>query len=169
MAFLGNYTLAELAKSAGKKERTVRYYQSLGLLRQPGQIGAGAHYNDDDRLQLLLIGKLQQEGKSLDEIAEQFQSLGDTALRQQALGEGSALDYIKSVLGEAPSALHEVSASMAAPSVPTPPTQSTTSTWERFEVAPGIELHVRSPISRERRRAIATYIDLARKELEGNT
>ena len=166
---MGNYTLAELAKSAGKKERTVRYYQSLGLLRQPGQIGAGAHYNDEDRLQLLLIGKLQQEGKSLDEIAEQFRSLDDTALRKQALGEGSALDYIKSVLGEAPVALREINASMAAPVAPAPPTQSTTSTpWERFEVAPGIELHVRSPISRERRRSIATYIELARKELEGN-
>src|SRR5687768_6973585 len=38
VAVVGEYTLAELASAAGKKERTVRYYQQIGLLRQPGQI-----------------------------------------------------------------------------------------------------------------------------------
>jgi hypothetical protein len=39
--------------------------------------------------------------------------------------------------------------------------------WERIEVVPGIELHVRQPISPARRRAIAAYIARARNDIEG--
>ena len=163
---MGTFTLQELAKAAGKKERTVRYYQQLGLLRQPGQIGPGAHYDEDDRLRLLLIGRLQSEGRSLTEIAEHFAGLDGGGLREEALRHGSALDYIRSVLGDAPAAA-PASAPLLFPPSPPPATEATR--WERLEVVPGIELHVRHPISTERRRRIAAYIARARNELEGNT
>ena len=169
---MGEYTLQELATAAGKKERTVRYYQQLGLLRQPGPLGPGAHYNEADRLRLLLIGRLQNEGLSLNEIADRLATLDESGLRDEALRHGTALDYIRSVLGEGAASLAEsapdygTSASMAAP--PAPPPRAEASRWERIEVVPGIELHVRHPISPERRRLIATYIARARNELEGN-
>jgi len=167
---MGTFTLQELAKAAGKKERTVRYYQQLGLLRQPGQIGPGAHYDEDDRLRLLLIGRLQSEGRSLTEIAEHFAGLDGGGLREEALRHGSALDYIRSVLGEVTPHLEE---SLPGPRVhsppPSAPAPADSSRWERIEVVPGIELHVRHPISSERRRLIAAYIARARNELEGNT
>ena len=177
VAFVGEYTLKELADAAGKKERTVRYYQQLGLLRQPGQIGAGPHYDDEDRLRLALIGQLQDEGRSLTEIAGHFATLDETGIRDEALRHGSALDYVRSVLGEKPPATTAVvSSSMAAPrathapspsrSAP-PPSPPQTAQWERIEVVPGIELHVRHPISSARRRAIAEYIARARRDIEG--
>lgn len=165
---MGTYTLQELAKAAGKKERTVRYYQQLGLLRQPGQIGPGAHYEEDDRLRLLLIGQLQAQGRSLNEISEHFANLDEHAIRGEALRHGSALDYVRSVLGEVTPHLEETlpgpSVHSSAPSAPAP---ADSSRWERIEVVPGIELHVRHPISPARRRAIAAYIDRARNDMEG--
>ena len=171
---MGEYTLQELASAAGKKERTVRYYQQLGLLRQPGQVGPGAHYDEDDRLRLLLIGRLQNEGLSLTEIAERLRTLDAGEIRDQALRHGSALDYIRSVLGAGSASLAESgpsitpNRSMVTPP-PAPPPRAEATRWERLEVVPGIELHVRHPISPERRRLIATYIARARNELEGNS
>ncbi len=174
VSLLGEYTLQELATAAGKKERTVRYYQQLGLLRQPGQIGPGAHYDEDDRLRLLLIGRLQSEGLSLSEIATRLGTLDEGGVRDEALRHGSALDYIRSVLGGSTATLAESTArleaspTMAAPP-PAPPPRAEATRWERIEVVPGIELHVRHPVSPERRRLIAAYIARARNELEGNT
>lgn len=163
---MGEYTLKELADAAGEKERTVRYYQQLGLLRQPGQIGAGAHYDEDDRLRLRLIRQLQAEGRTLTEIAAHFATLDESSLREEAMRHGSALDYVRSVLGEpAPAAAPVVSSSMAA----SPPSPPETAQWERIEVAPGIELHIKHPISAARRRAIAAYVARARSEIEGDS
>ena len=163
---MGEYTLRELAEAAGEKERTVRYYQQLGLLRQPGQIGAGAHYDEDDRLRLLLIRRLQSQGKTLTEIAAHFGGLDGVGLREEALLHGSALDYIRSVLGEpAPTFTAHSDASVVAPPASAPQSAQ----WERIEVAPGIELHVKHPISPARRRAIAAYVARARKDIEGES
>jgi len=175
-AEVGEYTLRELADAAGKKERTVRYYQQLGLLRQPGQIGAGAHYEDEDRLRLTLIGQLQDQGRSLTEIAAHFATLDETGLRDEALRHGSALDYVRSVLGEKPAAgTPVVSSSLPVPArlaasssrQSPPPGPQPAAQWERIEVVPGIELHVRQPVSSARRRVIADYLARARRDLEG--
>ena len=173
VSLVGEYTLQQLAAAAGKKERTVRYYQQLGLLRQPGQIGPGAHYDEDDRLRLLLIGQYQSDGKSLNEILAILGTLDEGGVRDEALRHGSALDYVRSVLGgstatfaESP-AMYDASPATAAPP-PAPPPRAEPTRWERIEVVPGIELHVRHPVSPERRRLINAYIARARNELEGN-
>ena len=119
------YTLQQLAEASGEKERTVRYYQQLGLLRQPGQIGPGAHYGEDDRLRLLLIRRLQGDGRSLADIAAHFRSQDDDAIRGEALSHSSALEYIRTVLGATPSAARPlVSSQVSAPAVPTAPAAS---------------------------------------------
>lgn len=164
ISVVGEFTLKELADAAGQKERTVRYYQQLGLLRQPGQIGPGAHYDEDDRLRLVLIRRLQGEGRTLSEIGAYFTTLDAGRLREEALRHGSALDYVRSVLGESgPAAI--VNATQTAPAPAPPPTAQ----WERIEVIPGIELHVRHPITPARRKRIAAYVDLARREIEGES
>jgi DNA-binding transcriptional MerR regulator len=163
---VGEYTLKELAAIAGEKERTIRYYQQLGLLRQPGQIGPGAHYDDNDRLRLRLIRGLQDEGRSLKEIADRLATLDDTAIRDEALRHGSAIDYVRSVLGESPPVVaYSVAESRTGPAPSPPPAAQ----WERIEVAPGVELHVKQPISAARRRAIAAYVARARSEIEGES
>ncbi|MDP9265317.1 MAG: helix-turn-helix domain-containing protein [Chloroflexota bacterium] len=171
---MGEYTLRELAEAGGEKERTIRYYQQLGLLRQPGQIGPGAHYDEDDRLRLRLIRQLQSEGRSLAEVARHFATLDEEAIRDEALRHGSALDYVRSVLGEAPARVAPSTAPpsllSAGPNAPAPAAvpPSDASRWERIEIVAGIELHVQQPISAKRRRAISAYIDRARNELERN-
>jgi DNA-binding transcriptional MerR regulator len=157
-------TLKELAEATGLSERTVRYYQSLGLVRQPGQVGAGAHYSETDRLRLRLVQELSGR-MTLGQIAEHFKTLDESGIREEALKYGSALDYVRSVLGE-PAALESVVNSTQA-AVRPPAAQI--AVWERIEVVPGVELHVRQPISVARRRAIAAYVALAQREIEGES
>lgn len=170
---MGEFTLKELAASAGESERTIRFYQQRGLLRQPGQVGPGAHYDDSDRLRLLLIRRLQAEGLTLTAIAARFATLDDAAIRDEALRHGSAIDYVRSVLGESSQTVYSVAESQIAPpptTQPAPPTgPPQTAQWERIEVSPGIELHVKHPISAARRRAIAAYVARARSEIEGES
>lgn len=163
---MGEYTLRDLAAAAGEKERTIRYYQQIGLLRQPGQIGAGPHYDENDRLRLRLIRRLQAQGQTLAEIAARFATLDDNAIRDEALRNGSAMDYVRSVLGGASPV---VTYSLAESQMVAPPSPPAGAQWERIEVAPGIELHVKQPISAARRRAIAAYVARARSEIEGES
>ena len=163
---MGEYTLKELADAAGKKERTVRFYLQRGLLRPPGKIGAGAHYDEDDLARLLLIGRLQAEDLSLKEIADRFAKLDDAGIRDEALRHGSAIDYVRSVLsGSSRPFSHGLAESQIGP----PPVPAAAAQWERIEVAPGIELHIKHPISAARRRAIAAYVERARSEIEGES
>lgn len=63
-------TISQLAKSAGIKTETVRYYQRIGLLRTPQRPGHGFRsYDDEDALHLRFIRHGQTLGFTLDEIA----------------------------------------------------------------------------------------------------
>jgi MerR family mercuric resistance operon transcriptional regulator len=63
-------TISQLAKSAGIKTETVRYYQRIGLLRTPGRPGHGFRsYDDGDALHLRFIRHGRTLGFTLDEIA----------------------------------------------------------------------------------------------------
>jgi MerR family mercuric resistance operon transcriptional regulator len=63
-------TISQLAKSAGIKTETVRYYQRIGLLRTPRRPAHGFRsYDDGDGLHLRFIRHGQTLGFTLDEIA----------------------------------------------------------------------------------------------------
>ncbi len=65
------YRIGSLAQKAGVTTRTVRYYESLGLLKtQDRQDGAQRYYTDEDLVYLNRIIQLKRYGLSLDEIAE---------------------------------------------------------------------------------------------------
>jgi MerR family mercuric resistance operon transcriptional regulator len=62
-------TISQLAKGAGVKAETVRYYQRIGLLRIPGRPGHGFRsYDDEDALHLRFIRHAQTLGFTLDEV-----------------------------------------------------------------------------------------------------
>lgn len=63
------YTIGQLAELAGVSRRTVRYYVQRQLLPTPLGRGRGGHYNGDHLQRLLRIRTLQEQGRSLDEIA----------------------------------------------------------------------------------------------------
>lgn len=63
-------TISQLAKRAGVKAETVRYYQRIGLLRTPRRPGRGFRsYDDEDASHLRFIKHGQTLGFVLSEIA----------------------------------------------------------------------------------------------------
>lgn len=62
--------IGELTERAGVTTRTVRYYESLGLLGQSEREGKGFHYYTEETLaRLQKIDFLKQLGLSLEEIS----------------------------------------------------------------------------------------------------
>jgi len=62
--------IGEFAKQAGVTPRTVRYYESLGLLSPNEREGAGfRYYTDVELAKLQKINALKELGLSLEEIA----------------------------------------------------------------------------------------------------
>lgn len=63
--------IGELADSLGLNPKTIRYYESIGLLPEPDRTPSGyREYGQDDADRLVFIKTAQRLGLSLDEIAE---------------------------------------------------------------------------------------------------
>jgi len=78
--------------------------------------------------------------------------------------QDSATDYIQRALNRRPAAVREepmrFQASMPAPpSKPGPASES----WQRVELAPGVELNIRQPMTSRMRRQVEELIEFARK------
>lgn len=71
-------TVEEVADAVGVTVRTVRYYQSQGLLPAPARVGREARYGDEHVERLRVIARLQDQGLRLTAIAELLQQ-GDAA------------------------------------------------------------------------------------------
>ena len=106
-----HYSLAELARVTGVTPRTVRYYIAQGLLPGANEAGPGASYDADHLARLRLIRELQRQHLPLAEIRTRLAGLrpGEVAdlLDEQTAAAtkpatGSALDYIRGVLGTGP-------------------------------------------------------------------
>ena len=85
------YRIGELARKANVTTRTLRYYESLGLLKtQDRRVGSQRHYTDEDLIYLNRIIQLKNYGMSLDEIAEIIR-LGN----EDSTGERRRLELLK--------------------------------------------------------------------------
>ena len=68
---VGQLRIGELAQRVGLTERTIRYYEELGLLDSVKRLEGGTRvYTDDDARRLRFIKKLKTLGLSLDEMKE---------------------------------------------------------------------------------------------------
>jgi len=68
---VGEYRIGELASRVGMTERTIRYYEELGLLESVKRLEGGVRvYTDDDVRRLKYIKKLKTLGLSLQEMLE---------------------------------------------------------------------------------------------------
>lgn len=63
-------TVEEVADEVGLTVRTIRYYQSEGLLPAPARVGREARYGDEHLERLRFISRLQDQGLRLTAIAE---------------------------------------------------------------------------------------------------
>lgn len=177
------YTLSELSSLAGVTPRTVRYYIGQGLLPAVGISGPGAKYDDSHLARLRLIKRLQAEHQPLAEIRRRLETLDDNTITAMAAETNpeppsdSALDYIQRIttpaapsralyLREAPI----LAANEAAPAVerspPVPSPRLDRSQWERVDLAPDIELHIRRPLPRSAAKRVDRLIEIARDLLE---
>ncbi|MBP1687730.1 MAG: putative transcription regulator protein [Deltaproteobacteria bacterium] len=82
----GVYTIDQLATAAGVPTRTVRLYQSVGVLDSPQRKGRIAVYSDEHLQRLQLIAKLQDRGLRLRAIRD--------ALRHAQRGKLSIDDWL---------------------------------------------------------------------------
>jgi DNA-binding transcriptional MerR regulator len=68
---VGHYRIGEIAAKVGLTERTIRYYEELGLLESVKRLDGGVRvYTDDDVRRLRYIGKLKMLGLTLQEMLE---------------------------------------------------------------------------------------------------
>lgn len=67
----GPRTIGTLAERSGFPAKTIRYYESIGLLPSPKRSRGGYRlYGTDDESRLAFVAKAKQLGLSLDEIRE---------------------------------------------------------------------------------------------------
>jgi DNA-binding transcriptional MerR regulator len=149
------YTLTELCDMANVTKRTVRYYIQLGLLASPESQGPKAAYSHQHLITLRAIGLLKErhyplakirsllEGASTNDIEEVSDSL--------TAPKSSASDYISGLLGRGVRPTEE-------PAVPPSPSRSS---WERIALSNDIELHIRTPLSRDQKKIAKALAALA--------
>jgi DNA-binding transcriptional MerR regulator len=137
-------------------ERTIRYYMAEGLIQTPGEKqGTASLFNYLNLLQLLTVKKLQAEHLPIRKIRELVAGKSEAEL-EMLLGVGSvaakksrdsdAKRYLESLLAPDTAApLREASAPPATAAAPQAIDQS--ASWQRIEIEPGLELHVRSDYS----------------------
>ena len=72
-------TISQLARDAGVNVETIRYYERIGLLRQPRKPARGwRRYDEGARRRLRFVRRAQRLGFTLDEI-KQLLSLRESA------------------------------------------------------------------------------------------
>ena len=102
------FSLAQLTDLADVTPRTIRYYIAQGLLPPPAGGGPASRYSVGHLDRLRLIRELQRQHLPLAEIRNRLERLSDEEVgalaaslerRQAEAAPGSALDYIRTVLG----------------------------------------------------------------------
>ena len=193
------YGLDELLELAGERlgeeitPRTVRLYATEGLIDRPGKDGRRAVYGQRHLLQLLLVRSLARRGLSLSAIAPLVAG-DDEALQEQlsqlddgleasapATESNDALDYLQSIQSSpaepSPSLLPLLGAPLSSRSPSLRASRmagrsnASSSRWHRFQLAPGVELHLSESVSipptRARREAwLQRLIDRLREQLD---
>jgi DNA-binding transcriptional MerR regulator len=160
-ARVGEQTLAEMGLEQARgtvtsvpDERTIRYYMAEGLIQTPGEKhGTASLFSYLNLLQLLTVKKLQAEhlpirkirelvaGKSEQEL-ELLLGVGSVAAKKSR--ETDAKRYLESLLAPESAPLLEQA---AAPPLPAPQMVDQSASWQRVEIEPGLELHIRSDYS----------------------
>ena len=104
------YSINDLSRLTGLNVRTIRYYLSQGLIPASGESGPGAHYGQGHLDRLRLIKRLQTQYLPNAEIRRRLAPLSDREVAglldehvYESIGRepGSALDYIRNLLGTA--------------------------------------------------------------------
>jgi Ca-activated chloride channel family protein len=121
------WKLHELADLVGVSPRTIRYYVQRGLLPPPPFRGKDTVYTEEHRVRLRAIRRLQDRFLPLDAIQAELEGKELDALRALADGPDADLNLMVAPVPEPPRLDPVIPASTR---------------WERWVLAPGLELHV---------------------------
>ena len=131
-------------------ERTIRYYLAEGLIQTPEEKqGTASVFGYLNLLQLLTVKKLQAEHLPIRKIRELVAGKSEQEL-ETLLGvrgpsgkKTEAKRYLETLLASAPAP--PPTETSAAP--PPPQDFAAPRSWQRVEIEPGLELHIRSDYS----------------------
>lgn len=161
-------TIEELAERVDIPVRTVRYYIAEGLLPGPEGRGKATVYNDEHLQRLRLIRLLAHQRRPLAEIHRLLNHLSLAEIRLLLADEERRIrelepsgqqpgpqEYIATLLKNAQASRQSPPVSAGQPSAPPVRTVHESSrlyesrpapkaeNWRRWELAPGVELHVK--------------------------
>ena len=129
-------------------ERTIRYYLAEGLIQTPEEKqGTASVFSYLHLLQLLTVKKLQAEHLPIRKIRELVAGKSEQELetllgvRSPSGKKTEAKRYLESLLASPASAPPMQAAA------PPPQQLDASASWQRVEIEPGLELHVRSDYS----------------------
>ena len=130
-------------------ERTIRYYMTEGLVQTPEERqGTASVFGYLNLLQLLTVKKLQADHLPIRKIRELVAGKNEQELEMMLGVRGAsgkkteAKRYLETLLSSAPS--QPLMETAAAPPPPPPQAAAQTHSWQRVEIEPGLELHIRS-------------------------
>lgn len=180
-----NFEQARGTVTSVPAERTIRYYLAEGLIQPPDEKqGTASVYEYVHLLQLVVVKKLQAEHLPIRKIRELVIDKSEHEL-ESLLGMGitygrkasdsEAKKYLESLLTSSMQPLSDVTGPETAPrqkrgmtSVPNttqPRSMDSGGAWQRIEIEPGLELHVRSdypmPTTSARTRSLTERIRAA--------
>jgi Ca-activated chloride channel family protein len=131
------WKLSELAEEAGVSPRTVRYYVQRGLLPAPPFRGPDTVYGEEHLIRLKAIRVLQARFLPLDAIQVELRRLSPDELRR--LAESDATPTPPTYTPPPPTLTHRVRVPVDPGMFPRPEVMAR---YQRWELAPGLELHV---------------------------
>lgn len=164
--------IEDLAERVGVSVRTIRYYIAEGLLPGPDGRGKAATYGLEHLLRLRLIRRLVEQRLPLAEIGQRVPTLSirdveallqeedrRAAALQRAADAPSPRAYVSALLREAAPAerfppARALSLAQPHPAQPACEASPQAEEWQRWELAPGVELHVRADAQPRQRRLI---------------
>ena len=135
------WTLAEFARLAGVKPRTIRHYLDVGVLSRPPFRATATRYDRNHLLAVLAVQRLQSEGNlKLEEIRSRLSALKPAELEALATEQLSP--------GPTATALGvQVAPPLPSPEAKSPINAPGAARWIHIELALGLELHVRNDAS----------------------
>ncbi|QDE66215.1 MerR family transcriptional regulator [Myxococcus xanthus] len=143
------WKLTELAEAVGVSPRTVRYYVQRGLLPAPPFRGPDTVYGEEHLVRLKAIRVLQARFLPLDAIQAELQRLSLDELRQLADSDATPTPPVYAQPAPGPA--------VVAPQQAPPSPATGLKRYERWELLPGLELHV-SEAADTKTRALAERV-----------
>lgn len=176
-ALLPDYLPEDGTTSRTREEvnpRLVRHYATLGMLDEPLRAGREVRYEYRHLLQLLVVRRLLAEGFGANAIGDLARLKSNGEL--EAILEGGAqltvapanpaLAYLEQIKNRAQGAKPAAPGPQATPAPPpaTPAPRERETRWTRYELLPGVELHVNDdfaiPKSRKEQENLLQAINL---------